>query len=293
MIAQSLVTRYASLRAKTLERVRKVNQMTEGAALKAGTSLQEVVATARTHIAYLGAFLIGSTDSALQRAIESHAEYVRGHAAKLHLAVSAHAAEMARVAESVRAIKTAAKGVERANTAARMLAINARIEAFRSDAPVFKTIAVEMNDLSRNITSANNHVQELANTMACSLPALIKQAEALRAMATEFTEEAYLQIAHVDLEVDALRESVANTLHVSDDSLATIIAASHRALSALQVQDVCAQGLLQLDGWQATALRETAAALDLDIEIEPEVEGISKETAILDHELTAGEVVLF
>jgi hypothetical protein len=191
---------------------------------------------------------------------------------------------MALVAESVR---------ERANTAARLLAISARIEAFRSDAQVFKTIAVEMNDLSRNITSANSHVQELANTMAGSLPKLIKQSEALREMATEFTAEARVQIGHVDREVGALRESVVKTLRVSDESLATIISASHEALSALQVQEVCAQGLLQLDGGQAAALRATAAALDMEIEIAPEVQGVSKETAILDHDGTAGEVVLF
>jgi hypothetical protein len=293
MGARSLVTRYTSLRTRILERVRKVNQMTEGAALQAGNSLQQVVATARTHIAYLGAFLVGATDSPLQQAIARHAEHVRAHAAKLDRAVSAHAAEMARVAETVREIKAAAKEVERANTAARLLAINARIEAFRSDAQVFKTIAVEMNDLARNITSANSHVQELANTMASSLPKLIEQSEALRAMATEFTAEARVQIGNVDREVGALRESVAKTLRVSDESLATIISASHDALSALQVQDVCAQGLLQLDGWQAAALRETAAALDLTIEIAPEVQGVSREAGILDHEGVTGEVLLF
>jgi chromosome segregation ATPase len=292
-MARSLVTRYTSLRAKILERVRKVNRMTEASTLQAGNSLQQVVATARTHISYLGTFLLGSTDSALQQAIARHAVHVLSHAAKLDRAVSAHAAEMALVAASVREIKAAAKEVERANTAARLLALNARIEAFRSDAQVFKTIAVEMNDLARNITSANSHVQELANTMSGSLPKLIEQSEALREMATEFTAEARLQIGHVDREVDALRDSVARTLRVSDDSLATIISASHEALSALQVQDVCAQGLLQLDGWQAAELRETAAAFDLEVEIAPEVEGISRETGILDHEGATGHVVLF
>ena len=72
-VTLSLLSRYTTLRSRILERVRKVNEMTETAALQAGNSLDQVVATARTHIAHLGAFLVKSTDSALQRAIADHA----------------------------------------------------------------------------------------------------------------------------------------------------------------------------------------------------------------------------
>ncbi|HEY6038109.1 MAG TPA: hypothetical protein VIV58_27700, partial [Kofleriaceae bacterium] len=58
-------------------------------------------------------------------------------------------------------------------------------------------------------------------------------------------------------------------------------------------QDVCAQGLLQLDSWHAEALRDLASALDVEADIAPELPAASKDVAILDHGLTTGEVVLF
>ena len=293
MPALTLITRYTNLRARILERVRRVNQLTETASLEAGSSLQHVVTTAKNHIAQLSTLLVRSTDSTLQEAIARHAAHVREHALALSQAVDAHAVEMAQVAQDVDRIKAAAKEVERANVAARILSMNARIEAFRSDAPVFKAIATEMNDLSRNVTSANKHIQGLANTMAASLPKLIGQSEALRNMASAFMAETHEQISHVDEEVAALKSSVEGTLRSSDESLAMIIAASHEALTALQNQDVCAQSLLQLDAWQAEVLRDAVRALRVEIDVAPDIDGVSRDADILDPVPKTGEVVLF
>ena len=289
---RAIITRYTELRSEVLARVRKVNQMTEEGSLKAGRELQKVVEIARSHIAQLRDLLVGATDSGLQRAIAQHAEHVRRHGASLDLAVMAHAAEVALVAESARQIKAAALEVDRANKAARVLSINARIESSRSGSHVFKAIATAMSELAKSIAGANGRVHELASSMETALPQLVAQSASLRRMAADFTSEARTQIDEVDREVMALRESVTSTLALSDHAIETIIASSFDGLSALQFQDVCAQSLLQIDAWEGAALRATAEDLGIEADVASDLEAVSNENAIGSH-ASAGELVLF
>jgi hypothetical protein len=289
MKARSLLGRFTALRAAVSERVRKVNAMTERGTLEAGAHLQHVVGVARSHIAQLRDLLVGAARSTT---IANHAEHIRRVGAALDLAVVAHVGEVQSVVEIAQQIKTAARDIERANAAARLLAINARIESGRSGAEVFKTIAIEMSELARSVANANSRIQELAHRIEVTLPRLVEQSQALRRMVAEFMTDARAQIDRIDGEVDALRTSVEHALVTSDEALETIIAASHGGLSALGFQDVCAQSLLQLDAWHADALRDTAAELGVGLQVPPATETVSTETGILDHE-RAGEVLLF
>ncbi|HEY0250585.1 MAG TPA: hypothetical protein VGC41_03620, partial [Kofleriaceae bacterium] len=167
---RTLVARYTALRGKVFERLGKVTSITEQGTLDAGKRLDNVVAVARAHISSLRDLLVGATDSSLQVAIGTHADDLRQHCGALEIAVTAHVNEVRSVAECARQIKVSAQEIERANSAARVLSINARIESSRAGATVFKAISVEMGELSRAISSANAKIQQLASSLEVTLP---------------------------------------------------------------------------------------------------------------------------
>lgn len=295
MSSSPIIDRYTRLRDRILERLKKVNRTTEDAVLAAGEHLKVVALTARKHIEQLREVLggsLGASDSELRRAIATQAAHVREHGRVLGAAVSEQAAEVATVAEQARLIMAAAAQIERTNTAARVLSINVRIESARSGSEVFKAIAKEMQDLARSIGEANQRISQLATSMETTLPRLVSRSAELSTMVSQFAHEAHEQIEHIDQEIIEMRTQISASMTSSDGALAAIIEASYAGLSALQFQDVSAQSLLQIDTWQAAALRETAAELGVEAAVEAELDAISTEDEILDHQ-NAGEVMLF
>ena len=296
-IARTMLDRLRKARDRVVARVRQVNQTTENDVLAAGRHVQRVVEVAHRHIAHLRDVLagpVGNEDSDLGRAIRSQSDHVRHHTASVGTAVAEHAAQVAVVAEQVRSITKAAREIERLNAAARVLSINARIEASRSGgSSVFSTIANEMQHLSKAIASANKTVCDLANAMEKAVPQLVRQNQTLARVVEGFEVEAGERIAAVDRRVAELRVAVAATLAESDNALAEIVTESHAALSRLQFQDVCAQGLLQIDGWVAETTREAAGDLGVETDIAPVAHAsVTNDDVELDRR-EAGEVMLF
>ena len=262
-----ILPRLRALRERVTARVRQVNATTETQVLATGRHIQRVVEVAQRHIAALCGVLadpVGNEDSELSRAIGAQTTHVRQHASHVSAAVAAQAAQVAAVAAQVRAISDAAREIDRLNAAARVLSINARIEASRvSGSAVFRAIAGEMQQLSKAIAHANKTVYDLSTTMAKAVPALVDHNQALARLVDGYALEAGEQIDAVDCQVNELRAAVSTTLAESDDALAQIVEQSHAALSNLQFQDVCAQGLLQLDTWLATMAVEFGVADDI------------------------------
>jgi predicted nucleic acid-binding Zn-ribbon protein len=295
--AKTPLHRLRKLRERIVARLRQVNKTTEEDVLGTGRHLQRVVDVAHHHIARLREVLagpVGNEDSDLGRAIRSQSEHVRQHTSSVGKAVAEHAVEVAAVAQQVRSITTAAREIERLNAAARVLSINARIEASRSSgSAVFSTIANEMQQLSKAIASANKTVCDLANAMEKAVPQLVRQNHALARVVEDYEVEARDRIDAVDRRVAELRVAVGATLAESDNALAEIVTESHAALSRLQFQDVCAQGLLQIDGWVAETSRDAAADLGVSVDIAPVAHtSVTNDDVELDRR-EAGEVMLF
>jgi ABC-type transporter Mla subunit MlaD len=293
------IDRLRRLRERIIARVREVNKTTEDDVLAAGRHVQRVVEVAHRHIARLRDVLagpVGNEDSDLARAIRSQSDHVRQHVSSVGKAVSEHAGQVAAVAEQVRSITAAAREIERLNSAARVLSINARIEASRSSgSSVFSTIAHEMQQLSKAIAAANKTVYELANAMDKTIPQLQRQSQSLARVVETYSIEARDRIDAVDRRVEELRAAVGTTLAESDTALAEIVTQSHAALSKLQFQDVCAQGLLQIDGWTAEAQRQVASDFGVDgaVAIAPAAHTtVTNEDVEVDRR-EAGEVMLF
>jgi hypothetical protein len=297
MAGKTTLDRLRKVRERIIARVRQVNQTTEDDVLGAGRHVQRVVEVAHRHIARLRDVLagpVGNEDSDLSRAIRSQADHVRQHTSSVGKAVTDHATQVGAVADQVRSITAAAREIERLNAAARVLSINARIEASRSSgSAVFSTIANEMQQLSKAIASANKTVCDLANAMERSVPELVRQNQALARVVEGYSVEARERIDAVDGRVAELRVAVATTLAESDTALAEIVTESHAALSKLQFQDVCAQGLLQIDGWVAELSHQTAADLGVDGHIAPIAHTTVGNDDVEVDRREAGEVMLF
>lgn len=295
--AKTTLDRLRKMRERIVARVRQVNKTTETDVLGAGRHVQRVVEVAHHHIARLREVLsgpVGNEDSDLGRAIRSQSDHVRQHTSSVGKAVAEHATQVAAVAQQVRSITAAAREIERLNAAARVLSINARIEASRSSgSAVFSTIANEMQQLSKAIASANKTVCDLAIAMEKAVPQLVRQNQTLAHVVEGFEVEASERIAAVDRRVAELRVAVGATLAESDNALAEIVTESHAALSRLQFQDVCAQGLLQIDGWVAETTREAAGDLGIETDIPPVAHAsVTNDDVELDRR-EAGEVMLF
>jgi hypothetical protein len=295
--AKTPLERLRKLRERIVARLRQVNKTTETDVLGAGRHVQRVVEVAHHHIARLREVLagpVGNEDSDLGRAIRSQSDHVRQHTSSVGKAVAEHAAQVAAVAQQVRSITTAAREIERLNAAARVLSINARIEASRSSgSAVFSTIANEMQQLSKAIANANKTVYELANAMEKAVPQLVRENQTLARVVEGYEVEARDRIAAVDRRVAELRVAVGATLAESDNALAEIVTESHAALSRLQFQDVCAQGLLQIDGWVAETTREAAGDLGVDTDIAPVAHASVTNDDVELERREAGEVMLF
>lgn len=293
----SLLDKVQDLRDRIVARVRHVNHTTETDVLAAGHHVHRVVEVAQRHIERLRGVLagpVGHEDSDLSRAIRSQSDHVLQHTDKVGKAVAANAAQVAVVASHVRSITDAARDIDRLNAAARVLSINARIEASRSHgSAVFSTIANEMQQLSKAIAKANTTVYDLARTMESAVPELVRQNQALAKVIDDYAVEARERIDAVDRRVDEQRAAVATTLGESDVALDEIVKESYAALSDLQFQDVCAQGLLQIDSWVASHAGEVAAELGLEVAIAPGVLTTVSDDDVEVNRAVAGDVMMF
>jgi methyl-accepting chemotaxis protein len=295
--AKTTLDRLRKMRERITARLRQVNKTTETDVLGAGRHVQRVVEVAHHHIARLREVLagpVGNEDSDLGRAIRSQSDHVRQHTSSVGKAVAEHAAQVGAVAQQVRSITAAAREIERLNAAARVLSINARIEASRSGgSSVFSTIANEMQQLSKAIAGANKTVYDLANTMEKTVPHLQRQSQHLAQVVEGYASEARERIDAVDRRVAELRAEVGNVLGDSDNALAEVVSQSHAALSKMQFQDVCAQSLLQIDGWVADLSHQLAAHLGVASDIPPAVhETVGNDDVEVDRR-EAGKVMLF
>lgn len=293
----SLLDPLRRARERIVARVREVNQTTEDSVLSAGRHLHNVVGVAHRHIARLREVLsgpVGHEDSDLARAIRSQSEHVRKHTVRVGQVVAEHTTQVSAVADQVRSISAAAREIERLNAAARVLSINARIEASRSHgSAVFSAIASEMQQLSKAIANANKTVYDLATTLSRAVPELVRQNQTLAHVVDSYAVEANERIVEVDQRVTELRAAVASSLAESDHALAEIVGESHNALSRLQFQDVCAQSLLQTDGWVAAACLEVAADLGLEVDIPPPVQANVSDDDVEVGRADAGQVMMF
>jgi methyl-accepting chemotaxis protein len=296
----------AQFREHLIERVREVNAMTEKEVMGAADDVHTIFGAASAQIAQLRTLLGGGKDAQgesnvggdeLSASIDEELKSVAEFAAELNREVTEQL-RLTRAAEkSLSDITSAAAQVGTFANRAKMLALNARIEASRDsqNSRGFAVIADQMKELSRGVAETNASIQELARVMATLLPGIVHGANSMHTRSRDFSDKLQLAMRSIGEQSNARRREVAAAVDQSDQALSQIVSSSQSALSHLQFQDAVAQGLMRLDAALVDTQKAlcTAAGLhQLQARIAPPIHiEIGGEKSV--NQQHAGEVMMF
>ena len=292
----------AAFRARLIDRIREVASMTETGVMGAAENVHAIFQAASTQIVGLRA-LLGGGDNAnnvaddLTQLIEKELKVVGAFAAELNTDVSEQVRLTREAERSLSGISAAAGQVSTFAGRAKMLALNARIEAFRGSegGRGFAVIADEMKELSRAVAETNASIQTLASDAGKILPSIVKGANRMHARSKEFSEGLGGAMRVIAQRSAERRNQVASAVAESDGTLKRIVESAHRALSHMQFQDAVAQGLMRLDGMLMESQLVLCEMAGLDArrtEISPAMHvEIGGDKSVLQKD--AGEVMLF
>jgi hypothetical protein len=294
----------AGFRGRLIERVREVNAMTEHAVMGTADDVHAIFGAASEQIVRLRTLLRGGGDSEngagrdeLTVLIDAELESVVSFARSLNLEVTEQLRLTQAAEKSLSDITCAAAQVGTFAIRAKMLALNARIEASRHAgmAKGFAVIADEMKELSRGVAETNATIQELARVMAALLPGIVRGANAMHERSQSFSSSLQQSMRAIAERSGDRRNQVAAAVVESDRTLSQIVSSSQSALSHLQFQDAVAQGLMRLDAMLVDTQISVCALgglHDRRADIAPPIHvEIGGDKSVLQHQ--AGEVMMF
>jgi methyl-accepting chemotaxis protein len=252
--ARRVAARLADLRDGFMSRVREVNEMTAREVMAAAASVGRVVESASAHVNRVKTLIAsmeggGDGRAGVTGAISRQTDALEKFFESASSDIAIQEAASARAQDQLQRITKAASDTSRLAGAARLLALNARIEAGRvgGNGNCFSTIAGEMQHLAEQITQANQLIDELAASLSQDLPEMARRARALRLSSGVLNETLSVTTQEVRRETDTLRTVMSATLTESDTAMAEILGASQATLSNLQFQDAVAQGLMRYE----------------------------------------------
>lgn len=251
--ARAMADKLAGFRDLFMNRVREINSMTARDVMAAVENISAVVDVAGAHI--------GSVKAAVQKlesrrgqlgiasAIERQGKMLTGFLDSVTGNVARQENVAKRAQEHLSRIAKASRDTAQLVNSAKLLAVNARIEAARvgGTGNCFSTIAGEMQQLAEHITQANEFIDSLAAQLARDLPEVAVNARTLRELCSQLGEDMSVCGTQVSQEVANLQEATREVLNQGDTELDQMLQRSQRALSHLQFQDVVAQGLGRLE----------------------------------------------
>jgi methyl-accepting chemotaxis protein len=299
-IGRAVAGLLAEFRALLMQRINDVNATTQREVIAAAGSVAAVVERATEHVVRVKEMvgsLEGRNGGGVAAAVAHQADVLRRYFESVSRDIARQEETADRAQQSLQRITKAASDTAHLASAARLLALNARIEAARvgGHGNCFSTIAGEMQHLAEQITQANEFIDGLASRLSADLPELAASARALRTSSEELTRDLTSATALVEQETTGMRQVISDMMSQSDREMASLIGSSHEALSHLQFQDVVAQGLLriepalhelQIEQAKVSGVEELIAELPA-----PQHREIGGDKAV-DQE-NAGEVLLF
>lgn len=251
-IGRLVASMIADFRTLLMQRLNDVNATTSREVMAAAGSVASVVERATEHVKRVKEMvgsLEGRDGGGVAAAVAHQAEVLRRYFESVSRDIARQEETADRAQQSLQRITKAASDTAHLASAARLLALNARIEAARvgGHGNCFSTIAGEMQHLAEQITQANEFIDGLASRLSADLPELASSARALRTSSEELTRDLASATALVEQETADMRNVIGEMMVQSDREMASLIGSSHEALSHLQFQDVVAQGLLRLE----------------------------------------------
>lgn len=251
-LARRLAAGLAEYRTLLMKRINDVNATTTREVFAAAGSVAAVVDGATAHVMRVKE-MVGSIDGkdggGVAAAVARQGEVLRRFFESVSRDINRQEAAADRAQQHLQKITKAASDTAHLASAARLLALNARIEAARvgGHGNCFSTIAGEMQHLAERITQANVFIDNVASQLSKDLPEVAESARALRTSSEDLSHDLSLATSEVEEETAGMRDIIRRMLEQSDQEMAYLISSSHEALSHLQFQDVIAQGLLRLE----------------------------------------------
>ncbi|HKA90075.1 MAG TPA: methyl-accepting chemotaxis protein [Haliangiales bacterium] len=249
----AVVGAIAEARSDILGRIADANVLTEQEVISAARGVDAVVRCASRNrdetARMVEKFAGGQAQEGLARSLSRMGSRVEEHVAKLVVDAKAQEGAAQRAQASTASLIKASQQIEGMLQAARMLALNARIEAGRGSAQdrAFTVVADEIRSLSEVIARTNSMMQELADSLSVTLGAVFQSAHDARRSTETFAEAFRGSLAQVRDEAAAFQAHADRAMAASEAGMAEIVRASQSALSSLQFQDVVAQGLMRID----------------------------------------------
>lgn len=296
IVAGALTTLFGKLRSWSMDRVRQVNEMTSSEVLAAGDALSAIVSESRNYVEHMrrtmGSFQSGESSddgiSSIQHQGRMLTEFIGG----LEKGLSKQDGVAREALEQLGSVRRAGAHMLTVSNQARMLAVNASIEAARlsnESGGAFGVIASEMSAFAKNMQIQSDEILNIVDGLTRSLPKIAEQAAHLKSDTERFSREFEDQNAKVSDVVARLSATIGEGLREGDNRVAKILSLSQDALSHLQFQDPCAQRLLQIE---ADILRaeQCAAEVVLTESADP-VESFG--TARSHRDVSAGHVMIF
>jgi len=299
-VARRLLGSLGELRASFMRRINDVNATTGREVIAAAGSVASVVDGASAHVRRVKEMvstLDGGGGGGVAAAVARQSEVLRRFFESVARDIARQEAVAERAQQHLQRITKAASDTAHLASAARLLALNARIEAARvgGHGNCFSTIAGEMQHLAEQITQANEFIDSLASRLSQDLPEVANSARALRNSSEALSTDLNVATAEVEGETAVMRDIIHRMTEQSDQEMSYLITSSHEALSHLQFQDVVAQGLLRLEAHFYDLQVEYAKSLGLEEMIEQLPPTQHREIGgdkPVDQE-NAGEVLLF
>jgi methyl-accepting chemotaxis protein len=291
------------LRTIIMDRIRQANATTEQEVLKIGNELHAIVERARAQgramTQSVGALVLDNKNGdSVSQAINAQARAVQGFVRELSSGLDSQRESSSRALEKSNSIIALGRTVQTVAAQAKILALNAHIEAARAGqaGAGFGVIAAEMGRLSTLISTANRAIEETASELAGVLPQLAASALDLNNLTQEFRGDLEGHLTRVVSGTNQLQEAVVNVTQDVEDNLKEISSSAFRVLSSLQFQDPTAQHLLVADRDIANAIQRVRSTLTQakvgDAPVVASTE--STLTAAESHrELAAGNVAIF
>ncbi len=296
VVASAMTALFAKLRSWSMDRVRQVDEMTSTEVLAAGDALSAIVTESRNYVEHMrrtmGGFQSGASSDDGISAIEVQGRMLTEFILGLEKGLSKQDAVAREALDQLVAVRRAGAHMLTVSNQARMLAVNASIEAARlsnESGGAFGVIASEMSAFAKNMQSQSDEILNIVDGLTRSLPKIAEQAAHLKSDTERFSREFENQNAKVSDVVDRLSATIGEGLREGDNRVAKILSLSQDGLSHLQFQDPCAQRLLQIE---ADLLRAEQCANEVVLSGSSEaVETFG--TARAHRDVSAGHVMIF
>jgi methyl-accepting chemotaxis protein len=232
----------------TLDRIERVNEMTEAEVLATAVAVGKIVEVAKQQTAQARRSLeslVGNDSDGVTLLVKRQSSSTTQYLADVDALLARQAESAARARSLSHKIVDLGDQIAAVSFDARLLSLNASIESGRlGEAGVaFRVISAEMKRLTEAVDATNKLVAEVAKDLCQALPDVESTASALGVRAEKFAITSREQLQGVERETLRMCELVAATLKEGEAKLKVILEASNDALSHLQFQDPCAQSL--------------------------------------------------